>query len=78
MIQECQSNLKGTVSIYEKKLFFWHDTTGNLMGILAMHVDDFIFCGNNTFQRNVISELKRIFKHMKMEPSNFLDWVFSK
>ena len=41
---------------------FWHDATGNLMSILTMQVDDFIFYGNDTFQRNVIFELKKIFK----------------
>ena len=48
------------MSVYDNALLLWHDAAGNLMGILAMHVDDFIFCGNKTFQRNVISELKRI------------------
>ena len=37
----------------------WHDATGNLMGILAMHIDDFIFYGNYLFQKNVVSELKK-------------------
>ena len=40
-------------------LFLWHDATGNLIGILAMHADDFIFCENDTFQRNMILELKK-------------------
>ena len=30
-------------------LFLWHDATGNLMDILAMHTDDFVFSGNNFF-----------------------------
>ena len=32
------------------------------MGILAMHVHDIFFCGNDLFQKNVITELKKIFK----------------
>ena len=56
------TNLKGIVSTYDNALFLWHDATSNLMSILAMSVDDFIFCGNNTFQGNMISELKRIFQ----------------
>ena len=55
------TNLKGIVSAYNNALFLWHDTTGNLMGILAMHEDDFVFCGNDLFQKNVISDLKKIF-----------------
>ena len=53
---------------------FWHDATGNLMSILTMHVDDFIFYGNDTFQRNVISELKKIFKVGTHENETFKFW----
>ena len=56
------SDPKEIVSSYDTTLFLWHDTTGNLMDIVVMHVNDFIFSENDTFQRNVISELKRIFK----------------
>ena len=56
------TNLKEIVSAYDNALFLWHDATSNLIGILVMHVYDFIFCENYTFQRNVVSELKRIFK----------------
>ena len=38
--------LKGVVSIYDNALFLWHDANRNLIGILAMHVYDFVFCGN--------------------------------
>ena len=50
-------------------MFLCHDATGNLMGFLAMHIDDFIFCGNDLFPKNMISELKKYSKleHMKME-----------
>ena len=50
------------MSAYDKALFLWHDATGNLMDILAMHVDNFLFCGNDFFQKNVIAELKKILK----------------
>ena len=43
------TNLKGIVNAYDNALFLWHDATGILTGILAMHVDNFIFCGNDTF-----------------------------
>ena len=54
------TNLKGIVSAFDNALFLWHDATGNLMGILALHLD--VFCGNDLFQKNVIVESKRIFK----------------
>ena len=47
------------MSTYDSAMFLWHDATGNLMDILAMHVDDFIFCGNYLFQKYVIAELKK-------------------
>ena len=59
------------MSAYDNALFLWHDATGKLMGILAMHVDDFIFCGNDSFQKNVISELKKTFKVGTHESGTF-------
>ena len=44
------------------------------MGILVMHIDNFIFCRNNTFQRNVISELKSILKVGTHENRTFKFW----
>ena len=75
-----KTNVKGIMSAYDNALFFWHDTTGNLMGILAMLVDDFIFCGNDLFQKNVISELKKYSKLecMKVGQLNFGDFYQSK
>ena len=68
------TKLNGIVHAYNNALFLWHDATGNLMSILVMHVDDFLFCGNDTFQRNVISELKRIFKVGIHENGTFKFW----
>ena len=65
------TKLKGIVSTYDNALFLWHNATGSLMDILEMHLDDFIFCGNDEFQRNVISELKRIFKVGTYENETF-------
>ena len=48
---------------------------GNLMGILEMYIDDFVFYGNDLFKKNVISEMKKYskLKRMKVEPLNFED-----
>ena len=69
------SKLKGIVSAIDNTLFLWQDRTGNLMGILAMQVDDFIFNGNDTFQENVISELKTIFQVGAHKNGTFKFWV---
>lgn len=63
--------LRGMVSTYDNALFLWHNATDDLIGILAIHVDDFIFCGNDLFQKNVIRELKKIFKIGKHESGTF-------
>ena len=65
------TNLKKIMSAYDNALFLLHDATGNLMGILAMYIDNIIFYGNDTFQRNVISESKRIFKFGTHENGTF-------
>ena len=52
-------------------LFLWHDAIGILMDILAMHIDDFVFCGNDLFQKNVIVELKKIFRFGIHESGTF-------
>ena len=44
------------------------------MGILAMHIDDLAFCGNNFFQENVIAELKKIFVVGMQESGTFKFW----
>ena len=71
------TNLKEIVSTYDNALFLWHDANGNLMGILAMHIDDFIFCGNDLFHKNVISELIKISKVGMHENGTFKFWVLS-
>ena len=69
------SNLKGIVSAYDNALFLWFDATGNLMGILAKHVDDFVFVGNDLFKKNVMAEWKKYSKLecIKVEHLNFGD-----
>ena len=56
------TNLKGVVSAYDNALFLWHDATGNLMGILAMHIDDFVFCEMICFRKMWSQNWKKIFK----------------
>ena len=69
------THLKGIVSAYDNALFLWHNATGNLMGILAMHIENIVFGGNNLFQKNMIAKLKKDSKleHMKVEHLNLED-----
>ena len=49
------TNLKEIASAYDNALFLLHDAIANLKGILVIHTDNFQFCGNDAFQKNVIS-----------------------
>ena len=37
--------LGGKVSKFDKAFFLWHDNEEILRGIIALHVDDFVYCG---------------------------------
>ena len=52
--------LKVKTSIYDHALFFWHED-GILQGIIASHVDDFMFGGSKVFISEVINPLQEIF-----------------
>ena len=54
-------SLRGVQSAYDNALFMWHDSCNNIIGILAMHVDDFVCSGNEYFEKDIISTLKKKF-----------------
>jgi len=62
---ELLDTLGGKVSKFDKAFFLWHDNEGNLRGIIALHVDDFVYCGTNEWLTNVIEPLMAIFKISK-------------
>ena len=45
------------------------------MRILAMHVDDFIFGGNDLFQEYVIAGLKKYSKLERMKAEHLNFWI---
>ena len=54
--------LGGTQSAYDSALFIWHKEDGTVKGIIAAHMEDFIYTGNKSFQSEVIDKLKVLFK----------------
>merc|ERR1719154_1043537 len=52
-------------------LFYKRDKTGKLMGIVGLHVDDFLHCGNKDFESNVTQKLAKIFLMGKVESKKF-------
>ena len=63
--------LKGRVSAYDNALYMWYNEDNKLKGVIAMHVDDFEFCGNESFKREVVEPLKRIFNIGSHETRTF-------
>ena len=55
-------SLGGVQSLYDNALFLWYCDDGVLKGIVASHVDDFLYCGSELFHSDVMQKLKSTFK----------------
>ena len=53
--------LEMVVSSYDESFLFWYQNK-KLMGVIAVHVDDMIFCGHKLFKQKVIAALKKKFR----------------
>ena len=60
-VHEVLIALGAIVSSFDNALFIWYDCDGNLMGVLATHVDDFIYAGTEIFLTTVIVKLVKTF-----------------
>ena len=52
---------KGKVSKVDPAVFFWHDDQGHPLGILACHVDDFLWGGTTEFENSIIKKTREEF-----------------
>ena len=52
-------------------VFYKYDSAGCLVGIVGIHVDDFIHAGNNSFNVEVLNPVMKIFQVGKNEKDNF-------
>lgn len=52
-------------------VFFWKDQSCNVMGVLACHVDDFMWGGTETFSTTVIPHLRSMFQVGREEHNTF-------
>lgn len=64
-------NLGAHQSKYDKAVFVWYDAKGVTSGIMAVHVDDFLYGGSNTFIDTVIPQLRAVFQIGSEESSCF-------
>ena len=55
-------SLGATQPRLDQALFVWYNTVGDCDGIMAIHVDDFIYGGTSSFINNTVSHLRTLFK----------------
>ena len=70
-VREVMIKLGAIVSSFDNALFIWRDTSGRLIGVLASHVDDFVFAGTEWFHTHVIAKLMETFKVSKASNGSF-------
>ena len=51
-------------------MFTWHENN-SLIGVIIVHVNDFLFAGNEKFQNTVIANLQETFAIDKVENKQF-------
>lgn len=54
-------DLGGVLSRYDQSLFLWH-VNGSLDGIVVLHVDDFIYCGSDSWLVSVVMRIEEKFE----------------
>ena len=64
------SNLGGVQSVYDNALFVWH-YQNSLIGLMAVHVDDFAVVGNQQFKKEIVLKIKTRLKVGSHETSTF-------
>ena len=58
------------MSVAYPAVFYWHDGT-ELLGIISVHVDDFLSTGVADFENNIVNNLRLTFKIGKEENWGF-------
>ncbi len=60
-VKEVMTRCGATVSVVDPAVYYWHDTdTHCLKGVLASHVDDFIWAGNEGFEGSVVNQIRKL------------------
>jgi len=66
-------DLEAKISKLDPAVFYWCDN-GSVQGILACHVDDFIWAGTHDFANNVMAEIRNTF-HVGKEDTKAFKYV---
>ena len=70
-VRQVMSEAGAKTSMVDPAVFYWLDKVGNVQGVLASHVDDFIWGGSDTFKQTVIPIIRKAFKIGKEESQKF-------
>ena len=70
-VKKVLKDFGGKPSMYDNALYFWHDKDMNLLGILAIHVDDFMYGGSMGFESTVIEKIKKTLRVGSHESGSF-------
>ena len=66
-VREVLVELGAKVSLYDHLLFIWFNDTGQLIGLLVSHVDDFVYCGILHWHDKVIGQLIKPFRSVNKD-----------
>ena len=61
---------KGKISVADPAVFYWHNGT-ELLGIICVHVHDFLWAGVADFENGIVDNLRMTFKIGKEETERF-------
>lgn len=73
-VKEIMLSTGGKMSQVDPAVFYWLDEQCKVIGVLACHVDDFLWAGSETFTTEVIPTLKSAF-HVGREEHNKFCYV---
>ena len=67
-----------TKSKFDEAVFFWHSNS-ILEGVIASHVDDFLWSGSDKFKDKIIQKLTNTFKiSSEMQVSSISVWIYGR
>lgn len=70
-VKEVMIKCGATTSNVDPAIFYWNSEGSGLKGILASHVDDFLWAGNNNFEQTVISQVRMLLNVGQEESDSF-------
>ena len=59
-------------SAYDSGFFYFLNEKGELEGVIGLHVDDFIHCGTEFFNREILPKVLEVFQMGKSESESFM------